>query len=414
MQAYLLFFIYIILLGWLLTKLPFIKKSGLAAWVIVVLFVIKVLTGVLSGWMYSKDLRTDTWMYHSDGLKEYDLLFSNPKEYFTNLFYTGYEHGYSGVLAARDSYWNDLKANLVNKFMSVLDIFSFGHYYVNVVLYNFIVFFGSVALYRLFCDMYGDKIKPAVLTCFLLPSLLFFGSSVHKDGLVFTALSILCFCIYHALLVKKFSKTKIITSLLCLLVIFLFRSYVFIILLPALTAWIIAAKTKYPAWAVFTVVFVLCAAVFFSSGMLQQSVIQKQEGFLTLEKARSFIGVPALEPGIKNFISAAPVAFAHTLLRPFFTDYSLSPFLLLFAMEWFIYLTCFLLFLFFRKRDQPAKPFFIFSVFLFIFLMLIVGYTVPILWAIIRYKSIYIPFVLTPLLLQTDWDKLRKTVFIKK
>ena len=195
MQAYFLFFIYIILLGWLLTKIRFIKKAGLDSRIIPVLFIIKVITGVVSGWMYSKDLRTDTWMYQADGLKEYELLFSNPKEYFTNLFYTGYDHGYSGVLAGSDSYWNDLKANLMNKFMSVLDIFSFGHYYVNVVLYNFIVFFGSVALYRLFRDIYGDKSKPAVITCFLLPSLLFFSSTVHKDGLVFTALSVFCFCI---------------------------------------------------------------------------------------------------------------------------------------------------------------------------------------------------------------------------
>lgn len=414
MQAYILFFIYIILLAWLLTKIRFIKKAELDNRVVAALFIIKVIAGTITGWMYKKNSGSDTWMYHANGLKEYELLFSNPKEYFTNLFFTGYEHGYSGVLAARDSYWNDLKTNLIHKFVSVLDIFSFGNYYVNVVLFNFIVFFGSVALYRLFRSVYGNKSKPAVITCFLLPSLLFCSSTVHKDGLVFAALSIFCFCIYHAMRFNDYSFVKIITVLLCLAVIFLFRSYVFIILVPAVTAWVIAAKTKYPAWAVFTGVFLLDCIVFFLSGILPAAVIQKQAAFLMLEKANSFIGVPALSPHIYSFAVAAPTAFAHTLLHPFFTDYSLSLLLLPFAAEWFVYLLLFLLFVFFRKKGMGDKPFFFFCVFLFVFLMLIIGYTVPALWEIVRYKSIYLPFIVTHLVLRTDWKKAELLISIKK
>ena len=213
---------------------------------------------------------------------------------------------------------------------------------------------------------------------------------------------------------NDYSIGKTITVLLCLLTIFLFISYVFIILLPAIAAWIIAAKTKYPAAVVFAIVFLIGATVFFLSGILPAAVIEKQAGFLTLEKAHSYIGVPELNPGIGSFAAAAPTAFAHTLLRPFFTDYSLSPLLLPFAIEWFAYLLLLVLFLFFKKKDTTDKPFFLFSVYLFIFLMLIIGYTVPVLWAIIRYKSIYIPFILTSLVLQIDWEKLRQKVLIKK
>src|SRR5207247_1964971 len=78
------------------------------------------------------------------------LLFQSPSEYFLNLFQSGYENRYGGFFASDYSWWNDLKSNMFIKFLSILNVFSFGNYYVNVIFYSFITFIGPIALYWVF------------------------------------------------------------------------------------------------------------------------------------------------------------------------------------------------------------------------------------------------------------------------
>ena len=97
-MSYLLFFIYLIALSWILTKIGFIKRSRLTNKVIILLFLCKVLVGVISGRISEHVPNMDTWLYHQEALKEYQLLFNDPVAYFTNIFQSGYEHKYVGVL----------------------------------------------------------------------------------------------------------------------------------------------------------------------------------------------------------------------------------------------------------------------------------------------------------------------------
>jgi len=96
----------------------------------------------------------DTMVFHKEGLIEYNLLLTNPKEYIHNFFQSNYTSGYGELFSSTNSYWNDLTSNLIIKFLSVCDIFSFGYYNVNVIFYNFTIFFGAVALYRVFDMVY--------------------------------------------------------------------------------------------------------------------------------------------------------------------------------------------------------------------------------------------------------------------
>src|SRR5207342_222317 len=100
--------------------------------------------------------------------------------------------------------------NIIIKFLSVCDIFSFGYYNVNVIFYNFAIFFGAVALYRVFDMVYINNKWVLIITCFLLPSLIFFSSTIHKEGLIFAAIGIAVFNIYTALHKTGFTAGKII------------------------------------------------------------------------------------------------------------------------------------------------------------------------------------------------------------
>lgn len=375
---------------------------------------------MFSGWMLRNNPNSDTWGYHKDALVEYRLLFTHPSEYFTNLFYTGYQYGYDGILQFHNSYWNDLKTNLMVKFVSGLHFFSFGHYYVNVVLYNFLVFFGHIALVRMFQKFFKDKNTILIITCFLLPSLLLFSSAIHKDGLIFAAISITCYCFYDLISRPVFSNRKMLMVILSVLFIFLLRSYILIVLIPALTGWYVTYKMKYYPAIVFSLVLILGVVIFFNinyffpSLNMPQMVVQKQADFFGLGKANSSIEISELTPTFRSFIRNAPEAISHTMLRPYFRDYFISRPLLPFIFELIVYQFLFILFLFFRRNEPMNKPFIFFCISFSIIILLIIGYIVPVLWAIVRYKSIYLPFLLTPLICGVDFKKLQSFLFIKK
>ncbi len=63
----------------------------------------------------------------------------HPQYYLTNLFRDPYPDGVGNFFGSSDSYWNDLKGNIFVKLLSIFDILSFGHYYVNIIFFSFIL-----------------------------------------------------------------------------------------------------------------------------------------------------------------------------------------------------------------------------------------------------------------------------------
>jgi hypothetical protein len=359
-------------------------------------------------------------VFHKEGLIEYNLLFSNPKEYIHNFFQSSYSSGYGELFSSTNSYWNDLTSNLIIKFLSVCDIFSFGYYNVNVIFYNFSIFFGAVALYRVFDMVYVNNKWVLIITCFLLPSLIFFSSTIHKEGLIFAAIGIAIFNIYAALQQNRFTARRIIYISLALIFVFFQRNYVLLAFLPASFAWILSVVKKFPALTTFIIVYIAGAIFFFNASLLSpklnlaESVSKKQWDFRQLPDASTAIEIDSLAPNFKGFALNTSQALNHSLLRPYFSDYNLSQSLLPLSLELLFYELLFLLFICFRKKTFSKDSFIIFCVFFSFSVLLIIGYTVPVIGAIVRYRSIYLPFILTPIICSTDWNKLQEFLFIKK
>ncbi len=417
---YLLFFIYLIAFTWLITKIGFIKKSGLNSKVLMLLFLCKVSAGLISGRISEHAPNMDTWLYHNDALIEYHLLFDNPIAYFTNIFQSGYEDKYQGILQFHDSFWNDLKTNLIVKFISVLDIASGGNYYTNVILYNFLVFFGCIGLFRVFKQIFPADNFLVTTGVFLLPSVLLFSSTIHKEGLIMAAIGMLFFCLYNIFDSRKITIKKVTVIVFSLLVLFLFRSYLLLLLLPGLASWYFAFRYKHNVVLVTSITYALFLLLFFNFQRiipevnLPLLVVKKQADFFGLEVARSYVITNQLSPNAGSFLNNLPQALAHSLGRPYLTDYTLSAPLFVFAVELFFYQVLFVLFIFFRRENSTLNPFLCFSIFFALSVLLIIGYTVPVIWAIIRYRSIYLPFLLIPLLCNLNWQKLLSLFQSKK
>jgi len=422
--SYLLFFIYTVLCCWLLTRIRFVKNAELGTKVVIGIFLLKLLAGVANGWVMSRtNYVADTWLYHNEGLKEYHLLFSNPKEYLLNFFQSSYATGYNGFFQTNQSYWNDLHSNIMIKLLSIFDVFSFGSYYVNVILFNFLIFFGNIGIYRVFAAIYKNKKIILVFSCFLLPSLLFFSSNIHKDGLLLAVIGVIVFNIYWGFHFSGFTFRRLIYIFLAVCFIFLLRNFVLMAILPALFAWVIAEKKKVSPILIFSIVYLIGGVIFFNLDKispkldLPEKVVQRQIDFLNLQKAATTINLKPLQPSAKSFIMNLPQVFNHIFMRPYLKEYHLQGFLLPFAVEIIFYELIFILFIFFhvkRKDWVINNPFVLFGIFFSVSILLIIGYTVPVIGAFIRYRSIYLLFILTPVLCNIRWEFFASRLQIKK
>jgi len=346
---------------------------------------------------------------------EYKLLFHNPAEYFSNLFQSGYENKYGNFFGPENSWWNDLKTNMFIKFLSIINILSFGNYYVNVIFYSFITITGPVAIYRVFSDVFPGKKVHVLLATFLIPSFAYWTSGVHKDGLVFMALALIIYHVYFSLKEDRFKLSRIFPLLISFIIILSFRNFLLIILIPALAAWIFSYKFQKKAALIFFSVYFICGLLFFtlryiSPGLdFPQAVVDKQKAFKTLQGNSGF-DFPELKPTVGSFLVNAPRAISSTTLRPHPGDvkHILS---MAAASETAFLLLLFFLFLFWRTNGIRSASFIWFCIFFSFSFLLLLGFTVNFLGAIVRYRSIILPFLLVPVISLIDWERIYSILF---
>jgi len=419
---YLLFAGYLVLFAWLVTKTKFFNHSGLSNSQLIIIFLLKVMAGIFYGWVgiyYGNHAQmVDTWSYHYSSIKETQLLYENPHEYFVNLFRDPYEGGVTKFLDSSDSYWNDLKGNFFIKILSVFNIFSFGNYYTNVIFYSFISMFGPIAIYRVMNDVHPGKKLQILIAVFLIPSFLYWTSGLHKEGLIFLGFSLVIFNFYFALKRKRISIANIIFILLGLTLILVLRNFLIVIVIPALIAWFLCSRFFKKPLAVFGICYIFFVIFFFTAKYINahfdfpQAVVTKQKEFVALV-GNSSVPIKKLEPGFSSFIVNMPQAISLSFLRPYLSDvrHILS---LAAATETDILLFLFFIYLVWKKRngkkDQPVI-FNYFCLFLSFSVLITIGYVVNNLGAIVRYRSIVLPLLFTPVFCEIPWWKINALVF---
>ncbi len=422
---YLLLILFFSLGCWLLPRSGFIRNSGLSSNTIRLLFLLKVSAGFALGWISlhyygHKPSDNDYWKMNKEGWDEYQLLVNHPKVWLTNLFSSPYETGYSGFFNSVQSFWNDLRNNLVLKLVSVFNIFSRGDYYINSLFMNFIGFFGHIAIFRFFSNIYKERKTALVIGCFLLPSMLYFSSGLHKDAVIFTALAFFLFAFQRAFSGKKNGLKGWLVITISLLLILLIRSYVVMLLIPACAGFYLCKNNKWPYWLNYGIVYIITGILFFSIPKMipgidpPATVVKKQRDFATTGFAKTAVPLDTLEANFTSFTMNTPQALNHSLLRPYIFEHP-GNFIIPMAVELFLYQLFFLLFLCFRVKEPAGTDPLVILLFLFSLTALVnIGYIVNNLGTIVRYRSLYLPFLISPVLALTDWRKLLRLLNIKK
>ncbi|HEV7333064.1 MAG TPA: hypothetical protein VGN63_18655 [Flavisolibacter sp.] len=413
-MEHLVFAAYLILFAWLVTKTRFFLASGLTRPQLVILFLLKVMAGILYGWIgvYYGELAqmVDTWAYHYESIAEYKILLSDPGQFFSSIFHNTYQDGYTKFLAVENSWWNDLKGNSFIKLMAIFNLASFGSYYTNVIFYSFLSLFGALGLYRVMRDQFPGNRLAIIMATFLVPSFLYWTSGLHKDGLIFLGLVMVIYPVYFSLKENKLNFLRVLSILTGLLMVLALRNFVIIPLLPALFAWILASKLSIRPWAVFAGLYVFFAVLFFAAQYIHprlnfpEAVVIRQQAFMGLG-GNSAVEVQPLEPTVGSFLANFPDAIALSIIRPFPSDvhHLLS---LAAAAEINFLLLLALLCIICRKEKFRAPPFLLFCIFFSFSVLLMIGYTVNILGAIVRYRSIVLPLLLVPIVAMADWQRI--------
>lgn len=421
---YLFFVAYLVLFTWLVTKVKFFTTAGLSKPQLIILFLIKIMAGIFYGWIgtYYGGLAQmyDTWSYHGESIAEYHLLSTNPGEYFTNLFHNTYEGSVGSLLNPGNSYWNDLKGNFFIKILSVFNIFSFGHYYVNVIFYSFITLLGPVSVFRVMTDAIPNKKTAIIVAAFLVPSFIYWTSGLHKEGLLFTGIGLTTYVVYFASKQKRMGWKRVVLLLTGLLLLFTLRNFLIILIVPAILIWLAANRWPKYGLAVFTGFYIFGSILFFTARYISpkldfpQAVVAKQKEFIQIKGITS-VPIKELEPTAGSFLLNTPQAITLSTIRPYPSDvhHILS---LAAAIEIDSLLLIFILFLLFRQRGAYTSNLIYFCLFFSFSLLLAIGFSVNNLGAIVRYRSVIIPLLVVPMVARTDWSRVYALFFnnIKK
>ena len=401
---YLLFTFYLIISCLLITRIRFIKNAGLGSRLVLGLFLLKIFAGILIGWMSQRfyPQGNDYWGLNDAGWREYQLMLSDPKRFFTEIFISPYQNGYDGFFSSVGSYWNDLKNTLIGKLLAGCNIFSRGNYYINSIFFNFIGFMGHVALYRVFADIYKHKKWQVIIGCFLLPSTLYFSSGIHKDLIVFSMLGLYSYALYFPFQ-NKLSVKYLVTLFLTFIVLLFIRNFVAIAIILPTIAFIISNKKKWNTLAVFVSVYSIAFLMLLLLQFIRPSfqplkiITQRQQDFLDLPYASSQLDTHILKPTLESFGRNAVQATDHALLRPYIWEYP-TKFLIPLAIELFMYELLFIMMLIAYKKKNSPGPFLLYGLLISFPMLLFTGYIVPNIGSIVRYRSLYLPFIITPIL----------------
>lgn len=407
----LLFVFCFAIFSYLLLRIKFVTQIGIKPWGIFLLFIVKIIAALAIGWINNKYYPlNDYWGLNKEGFIEYKLLISNPLAYFKDITTSHYADQYGNFFRTVDSYWNDLRTNIGIKLLAISNIIARGNYYINSLIFNFFGFLGYIALFKVFIHSYPLKKKAVIFGCFLLPSTLFFTSGLNKDLFIFTLLAFYSYALYF-ILNDRYTIKRLLLLLLSAVFILLIRNFLFVAIIPSTIGLIISSNRKFhPAIAFFGIYFLACMTLLFidinCTDFQPLGIIsQRQNDFLQLPEAGSQLSMGLLQPTLKSFILNLPNAINHGFLRPFIWDEG-NIFMLLLSIELFFYQGL-LLFMFFCKETYHKKtnPIIWFGLSIAIFMWLIIGFVIPNIGAIVRYKSLFLPFLIIPILCNISTEK---------
>lgn len=366
----LLFILYSVGACYAIVRLPFFRNSGLRPRALLLLFTLHVGTGCLHNviaWRYYPH-HGDIWSYFEDSISTWHEILTDFHAFLRD-----------------NSTWNWFTHNSLVTIHLILNFFSREDLYINTLLFSFPVFLGTTALFRVFRRHYQDSMLTA-LSVYLLPSVLFWTSCIHREGALYMLLG---FFLY------SLDRRALLSTVVFFLLIAYFRSAVALSLIPALFIWLWASqpsrsmRIKTLLAAGIGVLIILLAG----GPLMLEGLATTQHSFQVLQ-GNSRIDLPWLDGTFGNFLHTLPTALLNGWFEPLPGTGGQTVYLV-FSIELLLIWAIVIL------AAGCRSAFSSFSTGCIVFALLgmaLMGLVVPFVGAIVRYRSIYLPFMLTPFL----------------
>ena len=365
-------------------------------------FAAKIAAGFAYGYMYAYYFPvSDSWVYFKESLVEYQNLLTRPAIFFsTGISFNNFTDFFS---TADDAFWSNTGENLLIKLLAVFNVFSGGNYYIDVIFFNALSFWGLYLIYIVAKKQIQKNGLLLFCIVFFLPSCLFWNSGIDKDGLIVFFTGTLIYAVHYCITVKR-TAGQLVIGALSFALIFLLRNINALMLLPAVAAWWISVKiVPVRPYLAYVIIYSVCIVFFFlsvsfpSKFNLPLKLAEKQHQFLMLE-ANTVLSLTPLKPTVRSYTEVLPQAANHVFLRPYITEIK-SPFHLMAFVEIVLIASIIIVAVLSSAKHmlrQLLQPFCLFLIMVSLSGLLIIGYTVPFTGAIVRYKALYTVLLLLP------------------
>jgi hypothetical protein len=416
-----LYLLYLAIFVVLILKWKFFEKSGINKKLLVFFFFLKVIAGLtltlLYTYYYTDQSKADIYRYFNDSKIISSLLFQHPSDWLHTITGVGinepevFKHLLGTLYFSHPQIDIATNNTFIIRFISVLNYFSLYNIYINTLILNFFSFIGLTVLYKSLKKYFEEFPQILLIPVYLLPSVVFWGSGMLKEQLLFIFIGP-----FFGIALSQSERKYFIWPLLAILlyIIWSIKPFVAVSLLvslPMLPG--IYKSISRKVWILIIVSVLLGVLLLIKTGSgtsICEHLINKRNEFVALaliEKTDNYFREVA-QVDCLHLLSQAPKALLHSVLRPFVWEKG-TFFQYLCAIEnsLFILFVAIVLIRYFKWPSQE-ESFISLSLLLFGFLnYLVIGFTVPITGAMVHYRVIAIPFFLIGILLLTDRNKMK-------
>ncbi len=403
---------WIFLFLFLIYKWKFFNVIGITKQVLIAAFLFRIILGCSNYYIWQNVIgHGDSLRYFNDSKLLYEILPEHPGDFLRLVF--GYYktslpedlHHYisAGSIAPSAPEYHMVRIN------ALLNIFSFGGPYGNIIILSFLYFIGLVTLMKSLVKFNlittFTKIQQAII--FFLPSLVFWSSGLLKEG---PTLLLICIIIVQCLhLEKQFEFKRILLVCLSLFFLLLIRDYLLALIIPNLFIWYFAKRTPQTAYRVFIVCTVSALTILFAAAWLQPQLnivlwLKSEQNYFLVAPDDPDYQFKALNGQVWDMITKIPYALNNILFRPNIFN-SNDVFRIYQSIE-LIFIWIFLIYAI-QKRKHPFKlsPTLLFILYFSIELLIAYGMITFDADTLSRYRSIPLFLVILVAIIALDGQK---------
>ncbi len=394
--------LYLFLFAFIIYKSHFFRIQGIKPIESVMLFVVKVIAALALYLVYTKTYTdramADVFKFFDDSEALHQLFYSAPSHFFGNFFGWLDDFNYNGryvdwmnnwVYPYGNRMYNDNR--IMIRLHALTRFFSAGNYHVHSIFFAFFSFTGLHLIAKAFVPFIQQYFKWFYLTLFLFPSILFWGSGCLKETLLILELGFTTFFFFQ--FCKTFKVSFFIFTIIGILSIAYTKVYILAALLPGMLAYFIYLKTNKKRLVltylgVFLILFLMLFGMSFVRPSLDfaQLLTTKQNGFVNVAletQSGSLISDYKVEQSWKGMLTFIPTAFYRVFVLPF--PWQGNAFEKIAGAEnaFFLFI---LILSFIKGKLKNISNAYLFSLSFAIVLYGIIGLTVPVTGAMVRYK----------------------------